>query len=609
MGYVPDGKINVHLITCNAGVDVKHLIQGDDEYVNVSFKALHEVCSKSGKMLVLFETPAGFALFKVLNEGKLSEVQDLSLDFSTADAARKVVKLKAFSKFENTAEALEAASCLIDGKTSKGLRKFLRAHCDDEILAVADSKLGNIIKEKLKIDCVHNNAVMELMRGVRYQLTELISGLAVQDMAPMSLGLSHSLSRYKLKFSADKVDTMIVQAIGLLDDLDKELNTYAMRVREWYGWHFPELTKIIQDNIQYARSVKLMGDRINAAKLDFSEILTEEVEAEVKEAAVISMGTEIGELDLSNIRELCDQVLSLSEYRAQLYDYLKSRMNTIAPNLTAMVGELVGARLIAHGGSLINLAKQPGSTVQILGAEKALFRALKTKHATPKYGLIYHASLIGQAAPKFKGKISRSLAAKTALAIRCDALGDGQDNTMGLENRAKLEARLRNLEGKELGRFAGSAKGKPKIEAYDKDKKKGAGGLITPAKTYNTAADSVIHQKSNSAMDEDTPEPTTAEKKKEKKEKKEKKDKKEKKKKEEVSATLLADVDGVEEPEHEVVKKEKKKRKQSSENETQNGDTNLNEGEKKKKRKKHAEQEDSADVPSKKNKKKKKNDD
>jgi len=166
--------------------------------------------------------------------------------------------------------------------------------------------------------------------------------------------------------------------------------------------------------------------------------LSEEVEAELKEASVISMGTEIGELDLSNIRELCDQVLSLSEYRAQLYDYLKSRMNTIAPNLTAMVGELVGARLIAHGGSLINLAKQPGSTVQILGAEKALFRALKTKHATPKYGLIYHASLIGQAAPKFKGKISRSLAAKTALAIRCDALGDGQDNTMGLENRAKV---------------------------------------------------------------------------------------------------------------------------------------------------------------------------
>merc|ERR1711916_8546 len=105
-------------------------------------------------------------------------------------------------------------------------------------------------------------------------------------------------------------------------------------------------------------------------------------------------------------------------YRDQLFEYLKHRMQAIAPNLTVLVGELVGARLIAHAGSLMNLAKHPASTVQILGAEKALFRALKTKHETPKYGLIFHASLIGQAQPKFKGKISRVLAAKTALAIR-----------------------------------------------------------------------------------------------------------------------------------------------------------------------------------------------
>lgn len=443
-------------------------------------------------MLVLFETPAGFALFKVLDEGKLSKVEDLWKDFANSDLARQVVKLKAFNKFENTADALSAATLLIDSKPSKGLRKFLRAHCEGETLAVGDSRLGNIIKEKLNIECVHNNAVMELMRGLRSQLTELISGLGVQDLGPMSLGLSHSLSRYKLKFSPDKVDTMIIQAIGLLDDLDKELNTYAMRVREWYGWHFPELAKIVQDNIQYAKVVKLMGNRTNAVNLDFSEVLQEEVEAELKEAAVISMGTEVSDLDLTNIRELCDQVLSLSEYRAQLYDYLRSRMNTIAPNLTALVGELVGARLIAHGGSLLNLAKQPGSTVQILGAEKALFRALKTKHATPKYGLIFHASLVGQAAPKLKGKISRSLAAKAALAIRYDALSENQDNSMGLENRLKLETRLRVLEGRELGHSAGLTKGKPKIEVYDKDRKKGAGALIIAAKTYNPSSDLLL---------------------------------------------------------------------------------------------------------------------
>ncbi|KAG8487065.1 hypothetical protein CXB51_020733 [Gossypium anomalum] len=564
-------------------------------------------------MLVLFETPAGFALFKVLDEGKLNKVEDLSKEFLAADSARKVVSLKAFSKFENTAEALEAVTKLLESTPSKGLRKFLRAHCDGETLGVADSKLGNAIKEKLKIDCVHNTYVMELLRGVRTQLTELISGLGAQDLAPMSLGLSHSLSRYKLKFSADKVDTMIVQAIGLLDDLDKELNTYAMRIREWYGWHFPELTRIVQDNIHYAKTVKLMGDRANAAKLDFSEILPEEVETELKEAAVISMGTEVNDLDLMNIKELCDQVLSLSEYRAQLYDYLKSRMNTVAPNLTALVGELVGARLIAHGGSLLNLAKQPGSTVQILGAEKALFRALKTKHSTPKYGLIYHASLVGQAAPKHKGKISRSLAAKAALAIRCDALGDDQDNSMGLENRAKLEARLRALEGKELGRSAGSAKGKPKIEVYDKDRKKGP-GLITPAKSYNPAADSVLGQTTNSgALDEQDTAPRkkkTVEVEPQEEEAAEvaaiedKKEKKKKKKAADQEASLP--ISGNEPENEEPVPKEKEKKKKKKRQAEDSGENvEGEEEEKKKKKRKHVEEEE-PEVQTKKEKKKKK---
>src|SRR5688500_14608955 len=132
-----------------------------------------------------------------------------------------------------------------------------------------------------------------------------------------------------------------------------------------------------------------MAVRQNAAKTDLSDILPEEVEQQLKEAAEVSMGTEIAEEDVDNIRQLCDQVIAISEYRASLYDYLRNRMNAIAPSLTVMVGELVGARLIAHAGSLLSLAKHPASTVQILGAEKALFRALKTKHDTPKYGLIY----------------------------------------------------------------------------------------------------------------------------------------------------------------------------------------------------------------------------
>ena len=205
--------------------------------------------------------------------------------------------------------------------------------------------------------------------------------------------------------------------------------------------------KIVVDNLQY----QMYPENENRTKLvERILVISEDIEKELKEVAEVSMGTEIGDLDVMNIKALAEQVQSMMEYRVQLFDYLKSRMNAIAPNLTVMVGELVGARLLAHAGSLLNLAKQPASTVQILGAEKALFRALKTKHDTPKYGLIYHASLIGQTASKNKGKISRVLAAKTALAIRVDALGDTESVTIGLEGRAKVEERMRQLESRGL---------------------------------------------------------------------------------------------------------------------------------------------------------------
>jgi nucleolar protein 58 len=211
-----------------------------------------------------------------------------------------------------------------------------------------------------------------------------------------------------------------------------------------------------------------MGIRSAAHELDFSDILPEEIEQPLKEAAEVSMGTEIAPEDVDNIKQLCEQVISISEYRASLYEYLRNRMNAIAPNLTVMVGELVGARLIAHAGSLMSLAKHPASTVQILGAEKALFRALKTKHDTPKYGLIFHASLVGQAAPKLKGKVSRMLAAKTALSIRMDALGDADGVTIAYEAKEKVEQRLRSLEGGANTSLSSKKNNKPQQEKYTK---------------------------------------------------------------------------------------------------------------------------------------------
>ena len=250
-------------------------------------------------MLVLYETPAGYALFSVRDESKLENLDDLSRDLEDPKSAKKILKLKAFSKFENTAEALEAATSIIEGDLGKDLKKFLKKNVgkegSEEVLAVGDAKLGGSIAKKLGIKVISDSTVMELMRGIRSQVVSLVDGLTDGDMKSMSLGLSHSLSRHKIKFSPEKVDTMIIQAIALLDDLDKELNTYAMRLKEWYGWHFPELAKILVDSVAFARTINTIGFRTNTAGTDLSGILPEELIADVKSAAEISMGTEISQ--------------------------------------------------------------------------------------------------------------------------------------------------------------------------------------------------------------------------------------------------------------------------------------------------------------------------
>lgn len=146
------------------------------------------------------------------------------------------MKLKHFEKFADTTEALAAATAAVEGKVCKTLKKTLKKLVDEDVqnqLLVADAKLGSAIKDKLSLQCVSNSAVQELMRCIRSQSESLLAGLPKKEMTAMALGLAHSLSRYKLKFSPDKIDTMIVQAQCLLDDLDKELNNYMMRAREW----------------------------------------------------------------------------------------------------------------------------------------------------------------------------------------------------------------------------------------------------------------------------------------------------------------------------------------------------------------------------------------
>ncbi|KAJ5211277.1 hypothetical protein N7491_011097 [Penicillium cf. griseofulvum] len=493
-------------------------------------------------LFILTETSAGYALLKAKDK-KLLKRDDIAEEASTAEGVSNLLKLKSFQKFDSAASALEEAASIMEGKVTPALASLLDGIKDEKkvSLAVADTKLGNSISKLpgLDIQLIADSSTNDIFRAIREHLTTLIPGLAPSDMSTMSLGLSHSLARHKLKFSPDKIDTMIVQAISLLDDLDKELNTYAMRVKEWYGWHFPELAKILNDNIAYAKLVLKMGMRSNWESADLAEILPEEIEGAVKAAADRSMGTEISEDDLENIQALAEQVVGFYEYRAQLASYLTSRMNAIAPNLTALVGDLVGARLIAHAGSLTSLSKSPASTIQILGAEKALFRALKTKHDTPKYGLIYHASLIGQATGRNKGKMARILAAKASLGIRVDSLAEWSEDAteedkaaLGTEARFNLERKLAGMEGKPMKPRGVAIAPTSAAEKFD----------LKEARKYNPDADALASE-----------EPAAA-----------KKDKKQKKLVEEVEDEEMADADSDEEAEDSESEDEAPKKKSKS---------------------------------------------
>lgn len=265
-------------------------------------------------------------------------------------------------------------------------------------LGVSESGLASSIKSALNIDCDASERSLELIRGIRLHATKLLKGLQDGDLVKAQLGLGHSYSRAKVKFNVNRMDNMIIQAIALLDQLDKDVNLFAMRIREWYGYHFPELVKIVPDNHQYAKVAQFIGNKeeLTEAKLpDLAVLLDDDTTKaqNILDAARGSMGASLSEIDMLNISAFAMRVVSIAEYRKSLTAYLTEKMNLVAPSLTALLGERIGARLISHAGSLTNLSKYPASTVQILGAEKALFRALKTKGNTPKVHNIFYYNL------------------------------------------------------------------------------------------------------------------------------------------------------------------------------------------------------------------------
>jgi nucleolar protein 58 len=400
-------------------------------------------------MYLLFETAVGYALFKI-DDSKFSQVESWKDLPSNSAGAAKLFKLVAFKQFEDAKDVLQASVKMINGKLSKTLAKFLKKNILSKDLQhkllVGDKKIAGEIGKELGIACESTDKTLEFTRCLRTHMADLLADFNIAEAPHMSLSLAHGLGRFNVKFSADKVDTMIIQAISLHEDLDKEINNYMMRLKEWYGYHFPELIAQVADPITYVKVVKAIGKRNNTNSISLEELVGEEADHKIKQASDVSMGTEISDQDEEFILKLTDQILELDTYRSNLEEYLRNRMLSVAPNLSNLVGEIIAAKLVAKAGSLINLAKFSASTLQIIGAEKALFKAMRSKKQTPKYGIIYQTKMVGSANGRAKGKIARALAAKSSLCVRVDALAEEEDTEISTQAKTYLENRLRYLE-------------------------------------------------------------------------------------------------------------------------------------------------------------------
>lgn len=512
------------------------------------------------KTYLLYESSSGYGLFYAEGLDEIGQNTE-AVRNSVTDLNRfgKVVKLTAFQPYESALDALNQINAVSEGIMTDELRNFLElsfqnSKAKEFFLGVYDSKLGASISEATKISCRSNEFVLELLRGVRLHFDKFIKDLKPGDLEKAQLGLAHGYSRAKVKFNVNRVDNMVIQAIFLLDTLDKDVNSFSMRVREWYGWHFPELVKIINDNYLYAKVSKFIENKseLSEDKLPaLTEIVGDEDKAkEIIEAAKASMGQDLSPVDLINVQMFAQRVMELSEYRKNLYDYLVTKMNDIAPNLTSLIGEMVGARLISHAGSLTNLAKCPSSTLQILGAEKALFRALKTRGNTPKYGLIFHSSFIGRASSRNKGRMARYLANKCSIASRIDCFSEKGSTVFGEKLREQVEERL---------------------DFYDKG--------VAPRKNIDVMKDAIeVSQKDDDGMDLDN-KPDSAVKKSKKKKSKDDGD------------VATTNGSAVEDSKSEKKKKKEKKKGEEQEQELEDDNVGTKSEKKKKKEKRRLEQE------------------
>lgn len=324
----------------------------------------------------------------------------------------------------------------------KTLEKLTQRGFDTFVFSNSD--LAENVRERfgLQTEVETRTKAGDYLRG---NLEKLAAEYGLVEDIPQFYALNREVSLLKareaIRRAQTKREVVITQAVQLLNELDKTLNVLSSKLREWHGLHFPELSRHIENHKTYALIVDKFVDRANLEVEILQEIGLDKGRSKaIVSSAQNSMGAPLMPGDLEQIRQLASHLLSLYGYRQGLEVHIASTAREVAPNLSEVAGPVLASKLIEKAGGLRKLAMMPSSTIQLLGAEKAFFRAKKSGTRLPKHGLIFQHPYVHSKPRKLRGRAARALSGKLAIAARADAFSG---NLLGVQ----LKRELSDMEG------------------------------------------------------------------------------------------------------------------------------------------------------------------
>ncbi len=319
----------------------------------------------------------------------------------------------------------------VENLTKRGFNRFI----------FSNRALAEAIERSFGVE-VEVRSKTEASEKFRDRLEDLAADLGkdMSQLLALSREVSVLMARRAVGRALQEREATITQTVHLLGDLDKTLNTLSSRLREWYGLHFPELSRLVEDHRTYANIVSTLGDRAHFDQESLITMGSSAAKAEkIVKAAQGSMGAPLLQEDQVQVHQLAVNLLALYGYRRSLEEYLSALAEEVAPNLSEVAGPVIAAKLLEKAGSLRKLAMMPSSKIQLLGAEKAMFRAMKSRSKPPKHGLIFQHPFVHSASHRLRGRSARHLAAKLAIAARADAFSG---KPIGAELKRELDSKL-----------------------------------------------------------------------------------------------------------------------------------------------------------------------